>query len=227
MTEKTPKTEAPRRGVHGDGATPLAGKHDSGGLKDFLAAALGTIPNAAAVQTPEPPPEMIRALKETGAWERLTPLRRYARDQRAWFSWLAGPLASLWRSNPEAFTTAIGGALDAVAAKPEVRDPLSYLLAVARKKLAADGEAARSGEDPAARALRLLRGGQEPSDGDLAELLRQRGVPTKAGVGRYNGLSSDGEWVYARLGDEVIAVSRREVVRKFMGGGYGEVAYVG
>ncbi|APD09731.1 hypothetical protein [Thermus brockianus] len=176
---------------------------------------------------PEPPEAMVRALKEAGVWERLASLRRYARDQRAWLEWLAGPLAALWRGNPEAFPAAIGEALDALASRPEVKDPLSYLLAVARKRLTPNGEAARGEEAPAARALRLLREGQEPSGEDLVELLRQRGVPTKAGLGRYNGMSADGEWVYARLGGDIIAVSRREAIRRLVDGGHEEVAHAG
>lgn len=173
---------------------------------------------------PEPPEEMVRALRGAGIWERLASLRRYARDQRAWLEWLAGPLAAMWRSAPEAFPAAIGEALDALASRPEVKDPLSYLLAVARKRLVPSGEAARGEEAPAARALRLLQTGQEPSDEDLVELLRQRGVPTKAGLGRYNGMSADGEWVYARVNGDIIAVSKREVVRRLMESGYEEVA---
>lgn len=177
--------------------------------------------------SPEPPEEMVRALKGAGVWERLASLRRYARDQRAWLEWLAGPLAAMWRSAREPFPTAIGEALDALAAKPEVRDPLSYLLAVARKKLTVNGETSQSEEDPAARALRLLREGQEPSDEDLAEAFRRYGVPTKAGVGRYNGLSSDGEWVYARVNGDIIAVSKREAVRRLVDGEPVEVAHAG
>ncbi len=201
MPVRAQRTGTPGRGT-GGGASPSPSERGSGGIQDFLAAALGTIPRAAMAQAPEAPAEMVRALKEAGVWDRLVPLRRYARDQRAWFSWLAGPLATMWRANPGAFPAAIGGALDALAAKPEVRDPLSYLLAVARKRLGPPPGAAPSEETPAARALRLLREGQEPSDEDLVELLRQRGVPTRAGVGRYNGLSSDGGGLTPARGDE-------------------------
>lgn len=176
-------------------------------------------------QVPEPPREMVRALVDAGVWQRLAQLRRYARDGRAWQEWLAGPLATTWRSAPEAFPGAIGEALDALASRPEVRDPLSYLLAVARKRL--NGLASPSEEDPAARALRLLREGQIPSDEDMAELFRRRGVPTKAGLGAFGGLSVNGEWVYARLNGEIIAVSRHEAARRFVNAAPGEVAHAG
>lgn len=198
--------------------------------QNIPAARVGAIPIGALVsmgghfRMPEPPEEMVRALRGAGIWERLASLRRYARDQRAWLEWLAGPLAAMWRSAPEAFPAAIAEALDALASRPEVKDPLSYLLAVARKRLAPSGEAARGEEAPAARALRLLQTGQEPSDEDLVELLRQRGVPTKAGLGRYNGMSADGEWVYARVNGDIIAVSKREAARRLMESGYEEVA---
>ena len=207
-------------------------KRNNGASQNIPAARIGAIPIGAALASmgggghfrmPEPPEEMVRALKGAGIWERLASLRRYARDQRAWLEWLAGPLAAMWRSAPEAFPAAIGEALDALASRPEVKDPLSYLLAVARKRLTPNGEA-RGEEAPAARALRLLQTGQEPSDEDLVELLRQRGVPTKAGLGRYNGMSADGEWVYARVNGDIIAVSKREVVRRLMESGYEEVA---
>lgn len=193
----------------------------------------GAIPIGAALASmggrfrwPEPPEAMVRALRDAGVWERLASLRRYARDQRAWLEWLAGPLAAMWRSAPEAFPAAIGEALDALASRPEVRDPLSYLLAVARKRLP-NGEARPSEEDPAARALRLLREGQTPSDEDMAALFRQRGVPTKAGLGAFGGLSVNGEWVYARLNGEIIAVSRHEAARRLVNAAPGEVAHAG
>ena len=208
-------------------ASPSPEKPNPGNLKGFLAAALGGVSRTAIAHTPEVPGEMVRLLKERDLWTELARLRRYARDERAWFSWLAGPIARLWQSNPEGFPEALAEALAALARRPEVREPLTYVEAVARKRLTPNGEATRSEEDPAARALRLLREGQEPSDEDLAELFRQHGVPTKAGVGRYNGMSADGEWVYARLGGDIIAVSRREAIRRLVDGEHEEVAHAG
>jgi hypothetical protein len=72
-----------------------------------------------------------------------------------------------------------------------------------------------------------LREGQIPSDEDMAELFRRRGVPTKAGLGAFGGLSVNGEWVYARLNGEIIAVSRHEAARRLVNAAPGEVAHAG
>ncbi len=206
-------------------ASPSLEKLSSGDLKDFLAAAIGGVSRRVMAHTPEAPGEMVRLLKEKDLWPELARLRRYARDERAWFSWLSGPLAAAWRSNPEGFPEAVAEALGALARRPEVREPLTYVEAIIRKRLAP--KAAEAQEDPANRALRLLREGQTPSDEDMAALFRQRGVPTKAGLGAFGGLSVNGEWVYARLNGEIIAVSRHEAARRLVNAAPGEVAHAG
>lgn len=47
------------------------------------------------------------------------------------------------------------------------------------------------------------------------------------GVGRYGGLSHDGEWVYARLNGDIIAVSKREAARRLVQGEPVEVSHAG
>lgn len=90
---------------------------------------------------PAPPPQapegMVRTLVEAGVWERLLSLRRYARDNRAWQEWLAGPLAAFWRAaTPEAFTRALAEALEVLARRPDVGRPFGYLERILQERLA-------------------------------------------------------------------------------------------
>lgn len=139
---------------------------------------------------PAPPPEvpgsMVLALREAGLWERLSALRRHARDSRAWQEWLAGTLGALWSSaTPDAFTRGVAEALDALARRPDVARPFGYVEAILRKAL---------GRGEAEPAKEAASNGEavEYSQEALEELLRD-GVPFLDGtLGIYDGLVGTG-----------------------------------
>lgn len=76
---------------------------------------------------PQVPGEMVRALRDAGLWERFNALRRYARDNRSWHEWLAGPVAAHWRRLGDTFPQALGEALDGLASRPDLNRPLIWL----------------------------------------------------------------------------------------------------
>lgn len=76
---------------------------------------------------PQVPGEMVRELRDAGLWERLSSLRRYARDTRSWHEWLAGPIAGHWRRLGPAFVQALGDALSGLASRPDLARPMIWL----------------------------------------------------------------------------------------------------
>jgi len=131
---------------------------------------------------PEPLREMVEALKRADLWERLAALRRYARDNRAWFEWLSRALGRLWAQNPSGFADAVREGLDALARRPDVQSPLLYL------------------ERVAAKALEGRSGPGEPSDlPEDALAFKRHGVPLASGeVAEYVSLSANGRDVIVR-----------------------------
>lgn len=179
---------------------------------------------------PAPPPEapagMVRALVEAGVWERLVPLRRLARDGRAWQEWLAGPLAALWgQATPEAFAAALGEAMDALARRPEVASPFAYVERIVRSRLRPqDGEAAPPlPQTPA--------NGEPGFSPERLEALFQGGIPLRSGsMGQYLGLEPVGRkkvFVLDPLTEAVAVLPLEEALRRvgaLEGGGGGREA---
>ncbi len=209
----------PGRGT-GGGASPSPGRRGSGGIQVSWRRRLEQFRGRHG-QAPRPRRGNGAGPKEAEVWNRLVPLRRYAGDQRAWFSWLAGPLAAMWRARRGLPRRHRRGP-ERPGGRPRSGPPLLPPRCGPQEA----GPAARGGaveRAPAARAAPPPPGGQGAFGRRPGGAPPPAGRAHQGGRGALRGLSGSRGWVCARLGVGSSPISgggsRRLVVARAAGGG--------